>query len=72
MMKQNMRKSFFLVSVWNPKSTRKKIDWKIKRKMEGKKIGGKYKRDLNLINYFYIFIQTHFICFSLLYNDQEI
>ena len=30
------------------------------------------KKDLNLIIYFYMFIQTHFICFSLLYKDYEI
>ena len=39
-------------------------------KFEGnKKIKKKLKIGLNSINYFYMFLQTHFIYFLLLYKD---
>ena len=38
-------------------------------KLKERKFGRKYKRGLNLINQSYMFFQTHFICFSLLYKD---
>ena len=48
------------------KCERKKIERKSRRK---EKVKENKKIDLNLINYFYMFFQTHFAYFSLSYKD---